>query len=205
MSGIIYLLTNPAMPGIIKIGKTNHEDVKLRMSQLYSTGVPLPFQCEYAALVNAPDEVEKALHKAFSPQRLNPKREFFAIEAYQAIAILKLLEVQNVSTLVEQEPELVDKLEIEAGKAYAAKRPKMNFVEMGIPVGSELVFINGGEVAEVLSERTIKFRGEETSITQATRTALGEGYSYNVAPGPYWTYMGRRLRDIYNEFHQRPE
>jgi hypothetical protein len=205
MSGIIYLLSNPAMPGIIKIGKTTHEDVKLRMQQLYNTGVPLPFECDYAALVNNPDEVEKALHKAFSPQRLNPKREFFALESYQAIAILKLLEIQNISAQVEQETELVDKVEIEAGKAYAAKRPKMNFVEMGIPVGSDLVFINGGEVAEVLSERTIKFRGEEMSITQATRLALGDGYSYNVAPGPYWTYEGRRLREIYNECYQRQE
>jgi hypothetical protein len=99
------------------------------------------------------------------------------METYQAIAILKLLEIQNVSKQIEQELELGDKVEIEAGKAYAAKRPKMNFVKIGIPVGSELVFINGGEVAEVLSERTIKFPGEESSITQATRSSLDYGYS----------------------------
>ena len=41
MEGIIYLLSNPAMPGILKIGKTTKEDVKLRMKELYSSGVPL--------------------------------------------------------------------------------------------------------------------------------------------------------------------
>ncbi len=36
------------MPGIVKIGKTTQEDVKVRMQQLYQTGVPLPFDCIYA-------------------------------------------------------------------------------------------------------------------------------------------------------------
>ena len=199
MEGIIYLLSNPAMPGIIKIGKTTKEDVKVRMKELYASGVPLPFECVYAARVTNIDEVEKALHMAFSPDRLNPKREFFEIEAGQAIAIIRLIESQNVTPLVDREINVIDPVELEAGKAYAKKRPRMNFVEMGIPLGAELVFNNNAEVALVTSDWTVKFRNEETSITAATRAALGEGYAYNIAPGPYWSYNGRRLRDIYNE------
>jgi hypothetical protein len=204
MEGIIYILSNPAMPGIIKIGKTSKEDVKLRMKELYSSGVPLPFECVYAAKVKNMDEVEKALHTAFSPDRLNPKREFFEIESSQAIAIIRLLELQNVSPLVEQEANVIDIVELDAGIAYAQKRPRMNFEEMGIPVGSELIFNNSAEVAIVVSDRMVSFRNEETSLTNATRMALGDGYAYNVAPGPYWTYNGRKLRDIYNEVYQRP-
>lgn len=185
MEGIIYILSNPSMPGIIKIGKTTKEDVKLRMKELYSSGVPLPFECEYAARVKSIDDVEKALHTAFSPNRLNPRREFFEIESGQAIAIIKLLEIQDVSPLVEQEANVIEAMELEAGKAYAQKRPRMNFTEMGIPKGSELVFNNNAEIAIVISDRTVKFRNVETSLTNATRMALGEGYSYNVAPGPY--------------------
>jgi hypothetical protein len=190
------------MPGIIKIGKTTQEDVKLRMAQLYSTGVPLPFECEYAAKVNNIDEVERALHTAFGPDRVNPKREFFEIEAIQAITIIKLLELENVSPLVEQEADIIDESEIDAGKAYAQKRPKMNFIEMGIPIGAELIFNNNGEIATVVSEKTVRFRDEETSLTNATRLALGEGYAYHVAPGPYWRFNGRKLRDIYNDTYQ---
>ncbi len=203
MEGIIYILTNPIMPGIIKIGKTTQEDVKVRMAQLYSTGVPVPFDCEYAAKVKNIDEVERALHTAFAPDRVNPKREFFEIEANQAITIIKLLELENVSPLVEQEANVIDEVEIDAGKAYAQKRPKMNFIEMGIPIGSELVFNNNGEIAAVVSEKSVRFRDEETSLTNATRLALGEGYAYHVAPGPYWRYNGRKLRDIYNDTYQR--
>jgi len=152
MEGIIYLLSNPAMPGIIKIGKTTKEDVKVRMKELYASGVPLPFECVYAARVTNIDEVEKALHMAFSPDRLNPKREFFEIEAGQAIAIIRLIESQNVTPLVDREINVIDPVELEAGKAYAKKRPRMNFVEMGIPLGAELVFNNNAEVALVTSD-----------------------------------------------------
>ena len=199
MEGIIYLLSNPAMPGIIKIGKTTKEDVKVRMKELYASGVPLPFECDYAARVRNIDEVEKALHTAFSPNRVNPRREFFEIEAAQAIAIIRLLEMQNVTPLVDREVNLIDPVELEAGKAFAKRRPRMNFEEMGIPIGSELIFSNNAEVALVVSERTVMFRGEVSSLTSATRTALGEGYAYNIAPGPYWSYNGRKLRDIYND------
>jgi hypothetical protein len=81
----------------------------------------------------------------------------------------------------------------------------MNFEEMGIPVGLELSFNNSGEIAFIISDRTVKFRDEETSLTNATRQALGDGYAYNVASGPYWSFNGRRLRDIYNDTYQRPE
>ncbi len=32
---IVYVVTNPAMPGLVKIGKTGHDDANLRISQLY--------------------------------------------------------------------------------------------------------------------------------------------------------------------------
>ena len=48
--GIVYVLTNPAMPGMVKIGKTGRE-VEARLNDLYTTGVPLPFECAYAGRV----------------------------------------------------------------------------------------------------------------------------------------------------------
>ena len=76
---------------------------------------------------------------------------------------------------------------------------------MGIPIGSEIYFNSDGEIATVISEKLVLFRDSETSLTNATRMALGEGYAYNVAPGPYWTFSGRKLRDIYNDTYQRIE
>lgn len=196
--GIVYILTNPSIPNMVKIGMTTAEDIKTRMAQLYTTGVPLPFECIYAARVGNHEKVEKALHIAFGPDRVNPKREFFEIEAAQAIAIIKLMEIEDVTPSVANEQEQVDEVDIEAGVAYARKkRPRFSFAEMQIPIGSELVNVTNGESVTVQTDRTVLFRGEETSLTNATRIILDN--NYHVAPSPYWTYNGRLLKDIYNE------
>ncbi len=198
VQGIVYILTNPALPNMIKLGMTTVEDVKQRMAQLYTTGVPLPFECVYAAKVPNHEKVEKALHIAFGPDRVNPKREFFEIDATQAIAIIKLMEIEDVTPMVANEKEVVDEVDREAGVAYAKKkRPRFSFGEMNIPVGSELVSVTNGELVKVVSDRTVEFRGEETSLTNATRVILDN--SYHVAPGPYWTFNGILLRTIYNQ------
>ena len=57
----IYVLTNPAMPDLVKIVKTTR-DVSLRLSDLYTTLVQLPFGCEYTAKVKGVDQTEKAFH-----------------------------------------------------------------------------------------------------------------------------------------------
>ena len=82
--GIVYLLTNPVMPGLVKIGMTTQEDIDKRMKELYTTGVPVPFECKFACKVKKSDclKIEKALHKAFDPQRINQNREFFRINTY---------------------------------------------------------------------------------------------------------------------------
>ena len=40
--GLVYILANPAMPGLVKIGQTTNE-ITSRMNELNTTGVPLPF------------------------------------------------------------------------------------------------------------------------------------------------------------------
>lgn len=52
-SGIVYVLTNPAMPGLVKIGQTKRDKMDARLKELYGTGVPLPFECQYACRVTA--------------------------------------------------------------------------------------------------------------------------------------------------------
>ena len=61
------------MPGLIKIGRTDQE-ADARLSQLYTTGVPVPFKCVMAVKPErSAAEVEQALHQAFESHRLKPR------------------------------------------------------------------------------------------------------------------------------------
>lgn len=200
--GIVYVLTNPAMPGLVKIGKTTRGSIDARLMELYSTGVPVPFECAYAARVQDEGRVEKAFHLAFGPYRLNPRREFFEIAPEQAIALLEVMALEDVTPRIQQQADAVDVESKEASNRLKSRRPTFNFREMGIPAGSVLHFTQGEETVEVMDERRVRFRGEDSSLTAATRELLGN--SYHVAPGPYWTFNGRLLRDIYNETYEMP-
>lgn len=201
--GIVYVLTNPAMPGLVKIGATLRNSTEGRMVELYSTGVPVPFECVYAAKVKDADAAENALHIAFAPHRVNPKREFFEIEPEQAVVILRLLALEDATPQLEKESEQIDEASREAGEKLLSRRPPLNFVEMGIPVGSVLNSVDSDETATVVSERLVNFRGENVSLTLATKRILG--IEYSVAPTPHWTFNGVSLRELYNETYRPQE
>ncbi len=206
-SQIIYVLTNAAMPGLIKVGKTTQLEVKDRMKQLYSTGVPVPFECAFACQVKDATEVEKALHDAFSPHRINPNREFFELEADRVIAILKLLKVQDITAQLEQSMEqdtsASDKQSAQALKD--ARRPRMDFHALGIPDGAVLEFKDGSAQATVLNNRQVSFNGVPCSLTAATRSVLGLPANYPLQPSPHWSYQGQLLIDMYEALHEAGE
>ena len=66
----VYILTNEAMPGIIKIGWTD-KSVEERMKELDKTATPLPFTCYFAKRVDEPTFVEAKLHQAFDEFRIS--------------------------------------------------------------------------------------------------------------------------------------
>ena len=120
MPNIVYVLTNRAMPGIVKIGMTDRDDVKLRMAELYSTGVPLPFEC--AAALEVADQqasrVEDALHAAFGPHRINASREFFRIDPDQAEALLEILPGRDVTPRIGEQAPGLETEDLEAMSRY---------------------------------------------------------------------------------------
>ncbi|MEW4983243.1 MAG: GIY-YIG nuclease family protein [Cycloclasticus sp.] len=199
-TGIVYVLTNPAMPGVVKIGKTSRGSVDARLRELYSTGVPVPFECAFAGRVSDESKVERAFHLAFGPYRLNPKREFFTIEPEQAIALLALMIIEDVTPTLQAEAEKVD-IEAKSGAdKLKARRPNQNFFEMGIPEGGILRFSQGEESCTVINGRKVCYNGEEISLTALTKKLLDTDRP--LQPSPHWFFNGRCLNDIYNDTYQ---
>ena len=120
MPNIVYVLTNPAMPGMVKIGMTDRPDLQRRMSELYSTGVPLPFECVIARQINDIEaaEIENALHVAFGPYRINPSREFFEVESEQVEALLRVMPGKDVTPGVSEQEAGLQPTDIEAVKRW---------------------------------------------------------------------------------------
>ncbi len=204
---IVYVLTNPAMPGLVKVGKTTQVEVESRMKQLYGTGVPVPFDCAFACQVKDATEVEDALHLAFGMHRINPNREFFKTEPDRVIAILKLLKVDEITEQVEQTIESdiseVDKQSAQTLKQ--AKRPRMNFHQLGIQNGSILISRDGKTQAEVIDEKKVLFQEQICSLTAATRKLLNLPDDYPLQPSPHWTFNGRTIKELYEDFHSNNE
>jgi hypothetical protein len=86
----VYILTNRAMPGLVKIGSTKLPPEE-RARQLSTTGVPAPFQV--IAKQEFEDELraERELQALFSEQRVHSRREFYEITIEKAqTALLRL-------------------------------------------------------------------------------------------------------------------
>ena len=96
MNEIVYLLTNPSIPDLVKVGRTSNLENRIRSLSSHS-GVAVPFECFHASEVLDAQEVEKRLHDAFGDHRINPKREFFRIHPERVVSILKLVEVRDVT------------------------------------------------------------------------------------------------------------
>lgn len=206
--GIVYLLTNPVMPGLVKIGMTERAEMDARLRELYTTGVPVPFDCQYACKVKKSDctKIERALHTAFAPQRVNANREFFRIQVEQAKAILELFHHEDMTQ--EVAGEIANDLTPEdvAAKTRAqVHRPPLNFLEMGMQIGDILQWKDDPTIyVTITSGRTIKYNEEEVSISALS--AQLKGYSTrHIAPGPHWLYKDRVLSEIYDETYPMEE
>jgi hypothetical protein len=201
-SGIVYVLTNPAMPGMVKIGMCTNIDERLKT--LFTTNVPLPFDPVCACKVDDRRKVEKALQEAFEPDRVHPKREFYSIDPKRAIGLLKLLGTDITKEFADEiskdlsEDDKTAEENFERFEKLRQKRPPLNFNEMKIPVGAKLVYTKDNTIeVEVCGDKKVLYKGEETSLSPITKDLLG--VDRGVQPTGYWTYNGKNLLDIYNE------
>lgn len=88
MAGYVYILSNPMMPGLLKIGYTDRDPFQ-RAREINQTGVPVDFVVDYYIYVSHPYEVEQKTHQKLSKYRINNNREFFQCDYETAILAIK--------------------------------------------------------------------------------------------------------------------
>ena len=89
--GIIYILKNECIPGLLKIGFTTKDAYSRAKEISTATGVPKPFEVKFIYECNDPYSVEQEIHNELNGvgKRINRKREFFELELQEAIKLVK--------------------------------------------------------------------------------------------------------------------
>ena len=190
-SGTVYIISNPAMPGLVKIGKTIN--LEARLQSLYSSGVPMPFRCIYAKEVDNYSEVERKLHKGLNSHRENSNREFFRIPEEEVINFLELVPGKDVTP---KEDDFEDKEDEIAFERATRIGQRFNFNMVKIPIDSTLTFIRDENVTcRVISSSRVEFDGNDHSLSSAALIATNRmGFNWKTIAGPLnWKFEGEVL------------
>lgn len=201
MPNIVYVLTNPAMPDLVKIGLTTNLTERLR--SLSSSGVPAPFEVYYACEIR--DDlsllsVERDMHFIFAPYRFNPNREFFRVDPERVKVALHYAAKQGSET--EVNPADYDqefKKEVTGLNNNSSKaRARFTFSELDIPIGSVLHFYRDSSITAVVHDDThILFNGDITTLSGAANDLMKEKFGWTCRPnGPKkWRYEDELLSE----------
>lgn len=85
MKGWVYIISNKAMPDVIKVGFST-KDPSGRAKEL-GTGSPYQYQVEYEILVHNPRQIEKLVHDILLP--VNAGKEWFLCDIEKAVAAIR--------------------------------------------------------------------------------------------------------------------
>lgn len=191
-SGFIYIMTNPALKGMVKIGYA--ADVELRRKQLSTTALPYEYEV-YATYETEGKLEDKKLHKLIdilNPElRVSKNREFFVMSPEEAYELL-----ESIATISGSQKKL-KKIKQSPITKQKIKKPAINFKECGIPIGAELVYTENPEIRVIVkTDRKVLYNEELTSLSAVAASLKG----VKAIQGPqFFTYNGRPIIDIANE------
>lgn len=192
--GYIYIMTNPALKDMVKIGYAT--DVEARRKQLSTTALPYDYEV-FATYETQGNLEDKKLHNLIDnlndDLRVSKSREFFIMSAEDAYNLL-----EAIATISGTKDKL-KKVKTDSSKSNQTKvkKPAINFVKCGIPVGAELVYIEDASIKVIVAgERKVIYNDELTSLSAVAGMLKG----VKSIQGPQWfTYNNRLLTDIANE------
>jgi Protein of unknown function (DUF1566)/T5orf172 domain len=112
--GWVYVITNKAMPGLIKVGYTLKDPI-LRGVELDNTGAPHPYVVQYEVFVYEPREIEQRAHSELSDFR--EAKEWFKCSIGEAVTAIRKV-IGDGKIILETTSEDIERLKgkIEIGR-----------------------------------------------------------------------------------------
>ena len=113
--GYVYILSNPSLPGLVKIGQTSRSPEERARELSKNTSIPENFVVEFEIYTSNRVELEKDAHRQLSNYRVNTRREFFRVELEKAAQLLRQAanQLQHQLSLLDE-----DTTGIERAKRY---------------------------------------------------------------------------------------
>lgn len=209
--GYIYIMTNPFLQGVVKIGYT--DNVEKRRKQLSSTAVPADYRvyATYEVDERLTDQILHSMIDILNPdlhikeEKENGKKkvkEFFYMEAedaykvLEAVAIIsgtsKKLKKCGLTTEQKKEDEMI-------------KKP-FKFSMIGLKEGDIVTLLGHDEVkCKVADDRRVEFNGEIYSLSTLALKLYKEldNRNWKTIHGPaYFNYKGKKLTQIRREMNK---
>ena len=184
--GFIYIMTNPVMPGLIKIGYATDAE-KRRKELSHASGVPADFviYATYAVPVKLADKKVHNLIIALNPTlKFNPKKEFFTMDPETAYKILEALasihgRLDKLYRYMDGVPVAVSKETEDDVETDEIKEPVK--VSDAISFDANILLAGGKSATNYLKEHLVKNGYVDSSwkITQAKLNKDGRRYWAN--------------------------
>ena len=189
-SGVIYIMTT-SVKGLIKIGKT--DDFKKRMLWLEQNGYwnvagLHPF---YAVNVKDYDEKEKLIHTIFSKSQVS-NSELFALDKDIAKQMLESFGGEQIY------PKTTKALQTKTSDEKVSepkKKCNLTFKMLGIPIGSELVYIKDNNIkVKTFDENSrVEYQNNIYKLSTLVKKIMGYG---EWQGSMFFTYNGEKLTDM---------
>lgn len=191
--GYIYIMTNPALKDMVKIGYA--ANVETRRKQLSTTALPYDYEV-YATYETTGKLEDLQLHKLID--RLNPdlrvtkNREFFLMTPEEAYELLEVIAIISGS-----QGRLKREKEVSNPPKQKIKRPPVDFYLCGLKDGDKLVYVDDESVVvTICGNRKVLYNEEITSLSAIAGSLKG---GKSVAGPSYFTYNGKLVADLANE------
>lgn len=188
-SGYVYIMTNKAMPGLVKIGYARNVESRRRG---FSNQSCIPYEFEvYRTFPTTKYAADKTVHTWFSPElRVNKSREFFNITPEYASSVIekKIAEAKHISSTFSYG---------EKGTTDRILRTKMGKSDL-IPYNGKTLVLeaNKNVTCKVVGNR-VEFKGKLFSLSNLTiRLHGGKNMS---GPWGWWLCDGKPLHGRLNK------
>lgn len=101
-AGYVYILINPSLNGVVKIGRTQNSPDERAKELSSATGVPTPFFVAYSSYFEDCNAAEIFVHTLLENNRLADNKEFFQVSVQQAIEAVR--EAESIIGMVMSQP-----------------------------------------------------------------------------------------------------